>query len=210
MLEDKISHLEARLASDPDSLLFLPLAEAYRGDGRLQEAEGALRSGLRHHPEHHSARAAGRPFRHLTAEEGADLQAIAARIVPTDDTPGATEAGAVWFMDEVLGGVFAGSAAELRAGLVALNEDVAKRTGHPRFALLDEAQQDELLRLHEESDWFYLARLLTLGGLFALPTYGGNRDHVGWTLIGFEHRHVWSPPFGHYDAQHEREGGDHG
>ena len=157
-----------------------------------------------------AASAEGKPFRHLTAEEGADLEAIAARIVPTDDTPGATESGAVWFMDEVLGGVFAGSAAELRAGLVALNEDVAKRTGQTRFALLDEAQQDELLRLHDESGWFNLARLLTLGGLFALPSYGGNRDYVGWTLIGFEHRHVWSPPFGHYDAQHEREGGDHG
>ncbi len=157
-----------------------------------------------------AARAEGKPFRNLTVEEGADLQAIAARIVPTDDRPGATEAGAVWFMDEVLGGMFAAFAPDLRAGLSALNEDVAKRQGPPRFALLEAAAQDELLRMHEESDWFYLARLLTLGGLFALPSYGGNRDHVGWKLIGFEHRHVWSPPFGYYDALHEREGGDHG
>jgi tetratricopeptide (TPR) repeat protein len=54
----KILDLEARLASSPESPLFLPLAEAYRRDGRLREAEGALRSGLRHHPEHHSARTA--------------------------------------------------------------------------------------------------------------------------------------------------------
>lgn len=157
-----------------------------------------------------AARAAGGPFRNLTAEEAADLQAIAARIVPTDDRPGATEAGAVWFMDEVLGGMFMAFAADLRAGLAALNEDVAQRKGRPRFALLDEAAQDEVLHAHEDADWFHLAWLLTLGGLLALPSYGGNRDHVGWKLIGFEHRHVWSPPFGYYDAQHEGGGGDHG
>jgi gluconate 2-dehydrogenase gamma chain len=156
------------------------------------------------------ARAAGRTFRHLTAEEGADLEAMAARIVPTDDTPGATEAGAVWFMDEVLGGMFVALAPDVRRGLAAFNEDVARRTGKRRFSLLDEARQDELLRVHEGGDWFATVRFLTLAGLLAAPSYGGNRDLVGWKLIGFEHRHVWSPPFGHYDAQHEQGGGSHG
>jgi len=154
------------------------------------------------------ARAAGGTFRHLTAEEGADLEAIAARIVPTDDRPGATEAGAVWFMDEVLGGMFAAFAPDVRNGLAAFNEDVQKKTGKPRFAGLDEAAQDELLRAHEQGEWFATVRFLTMAGLLAAPSYGGNRDLVGWKLIGFEHRHVWSPPFGYYDAQHEQQGGD--
>jgi len=157
-----------------------------------------------------AARDEGGRFRHLTAGEGADLEAIAARIVPTDDTPGATEAGAVWFMDEVLGGMFALYAADLRAGLRELNEAVQQHTGKAHFAELDEAQQDELLRAREDGDWFGMVRFLTLAGLLALPSYGGNRDHVGWKLIGFEHRHVWSPPFGYYDAQHAQGGDDHG
>ena len=41
---------------------------------------------------------------------------------------------------------------------------------------------------------------LTQAGMFALPEYGGNRDHKGWELIGFEHQHVWQPPFGYYDG----------
>ncbi len=41
--------------------------------------------------------------------------------------------------------------------------------------------------------------------MFALPSYGGNRDKAGWHLIGFDDRHFWQPPFGYYD---EHEGRD--
>ena len=34
--------------------------------------------------------------------------------------------------------------------------------------------------------------------------YGGNRDKVGWKLIGFEDRFHWNAPFGHYDAESTR------
>ena len=43
---------------------------------------------------------------------------------------------------------------------------------------------------------------LALLGLVALPKYGGNRDKLGWQLLGFEDRHFWQPPFGHYDADY--------
>jgi hypothetical protein len=38
--------------------------------------------------------------------------------------------------------------------------------------------------------------------MFTLPTYGGNRDGVGWKLIGFEDRHTFQPPFGYYDRDY--------
>jgi hypothetical protein len=38
--------------------------------------------------------------------------------------------------------------------------------------------------------------------MFSLPSYGGNRDGVGWKLIGFEDSHVFYPPFGHYDRDY--------
>jgi len=38
--------------------------------------------------------------------------------------------------------------------------------------------------------------------MFALPQYGGNRDSVGWKLIGFEDLHVFHPPFGYYDRDY--------
>jgi hypothetical protein len=42
----------------------------------------------------------GSPFTTFTPREGADLEAFSARIVPTDDTAGAREAGSVYFADQ--------------------------------------------------------------------------------------------------------------
>ena len=39
----------------------------------------------------------------LSAAEAADVEAVAAQIIPTDDTPGAREAGVVYFIDRALG-----------------------------------------------------------------------------------------------------------
>ena len=47
--------------------------------------------------------------------------------------------------------------------------------------------------------FFDTTRLLTLLAMFSRPAYGGNRDGVGWKLIGFEDRHFFRPPFGYYD-----------
>jgi gluconate 2-dehydrogenase gamma chain len=142
-----------------------------------------------------AAHAAGEPLQVLGAEEAADLAAIAARILPSDELPGATEAGVVHFIDRALGGFMAPAAPALRKGLKALN-----RKAGARFASLGEARQVDLLKAEESSDFFGTVHFLTVAGAFALPSYGGNRDHAGWKLLGFEHRHAWAPPFGHYDA----------
>ena len=54
----------------------------------------------------------------------------------------------------------------------------------------------------DHTPFFDTTRLLTLLGMFSLPAYGGNRDGVGWKLIGFEDRHVFQPPFGYYDRDY--------
>ena len=49
-------------------------------------------------------------------------------------------------------------------------------------------------------------RFMTLCGFFGMSSYGGNRDNVGWELLGFDgHRGAWQPPFGHYDiGEHDK------
>ena len=42
-------------------------------------------------------------FSVLSEEEVQEFHAVAARIIPTDETPGATEAGVIYFIDNVLG-----------------------------------------------------------------------------------------------------------
>src|SRR5229473_6126458 len=52
---------------------------------------------------HQAAKAATPPkFEFFTPEEAAEIEAITARIIPTDDTPGAREAGVVYFIDRGL------------------------------------------------------------------------------------------------------------
>jgi hypothetical protein len=47
--------------------------------------------------------------------------------------------------------------------------------------------------------------------MFALPSWGGNRDLAGWALLGFDSRHAWQPPFGFYDeGRHGAGSGDAG
>ena len=138
------------------------------------------------------------PFRSLSLEEAADIEAIAACIIPTTDTPGATEAGVVHFFDNAFATEMQDSLEEVRAGLAGLNDAIGKYT---RFADLPAEARDTRLRDIEASAFFGFMREMTIFGFFAMSKYGGNRNHVGWKLIGFEgHNGAWDYPFGHYDA----------
>ena len=65
----------------------------------------------------------------LTPAQARDVEAIASQIVPSGDTPGAREAGAVYFIDHVNAGIFAQGAPEFLAGLAAFQQDFA--ASHP-------------------------------------------------------------------------------
>jgi len=143
-----------------------------------------------------TARDAAAAFELLTAAEGADFAAIASQIFPSDERPGANEAGVTYFIDSALRGFMSGAADDLRRGLRALN-----KKGGARFATLALDAQTALLKSEEGSPFFGTVRFMTIAGMFAMPAYGGNRDHAGWKLLGFEHQMAWTAPFGHYDAQ---------
>ena len=142
----------------------------------------------------------------LGVEEAEEFAAIAARILPSDETPGATEGGVIYFIDTVLGSSRSELLTGLREGLAALQATANINYGSARFSALSTEQQDALLRTVETSEFFATMRFLTLAGLFALPDYGGNREHLGWDLLGFDHRHAWQPPFGYYDADYAQRG----
>jgi len=142
----------------------------------------------------------------LNADEALEFSAIAARIIPTDETPGATEAGVIYFMDHVLGTSRTEALAPMREGLLALQAQAQSTYGIATFSSLQPDQQDALLTAIEDTAFFGTMRYMTIAGMFSLPEYGGNRNHAGWELIGFDHAHVWSPPFGFYDAEYMAKG----
>jgi gluconate 2-dehydrogenase gamma chain len=139
----------------------------------------------------------------LTATEAADIDAIAAQIIPTDDTPGAREAGVVYFVDRALATFLSQLAGDYRPQIAAFQAGCRERhPGAASFASLASEQQLEYLRAIDRTPFFATTHLLTLLGMFSLPAYGGNRGGVGWRLIGFEDRHSFRPPFGDYDRDY--------
>jgi gluconate 2-dehydrogenase gamma chain len=145
-------------------------------------------------------------FQVLTPDEARELEAIAARIIPTDDAPGAREAGVIHFLDRALATFAQDQVPVVRAGLADLGSRVTERRSDARFSDLPPEEQDELLRVIEQSRFFGSVRFATIVGTFANPSWGGNRDQVGWALLGHEMRPAFEPPFGAYDAEANRVG----
>ncbi|MEX0962733.1 MAG: gluconate 2-dehydrogenase subunit 3 family protein [Pseudohongiellaceae bacterium] len=145
-------------------------------------------------------------FSVLTQEEAQEFHAMAARIIPTDETPGATEAGVIYFMDNVLADDREAELEILRQGMRELQVAAALNFNASYFHQLESQQQDQLLREVESTPFFGTIRFLTIAGMFSLPEYGGNRDKVGYELIGFVDQHAWQPPFGFYDADYAERG----
>jgi gluconate 2-dehydrogenase gamma chain len=135
------------------------------------------------------------PLEHLTAAEADLLDAIAARLIPTDaNGPGATEARAVHYIDRALGGALASSRQAYTAGLAALDRYSRSSRGKP-FTELSATDQDSVLIDVEtgaatgfagsSAAFFALVLNHTQQGTFGDPYYGGNANFVGWDLIGY-------------------------
>lgn len=158
-------------------------------------ATGEARRAVRSH--------VARPAAYLTPLEAAVVEAVAAQIIPSGTTPGAREAGVVFFIDRALATFFAHTAERFRTQLSDFHK--ACRGRHPgvdSFAGLSHEQQLEWLSSVERTPFFDSMRRLTVLGMFTPPAYGGNRDGLGWQLLGFEDQHVFEPPFGDYDRDY--------
>jgi gluconate 2-dehydrogenase gamma chain len=88
-----------------------------------------------------------------------------------------------------------------RAAIKEIDDHCRKSFGGKAFAALTVEQQDQILGGLEKGDikldkvksksFFEMFLQNTIEGFFCDPLYGGNRDMIGWKLIGF--------PGAHYD-----------
>jgi len=144
-----------------------------------------------------AAAAASDQPRTFSASEWRAVEAIGARIIPTDDLPGAREAGCVNFIDKALVGEDAEAAPAYHAALAELDRICRGRFGGG-FADLPGDRQDLLLAQLETAeieDWrardaapdafFATVRMHTILGFVLDPRHGGNRDYAGWRVMGF-------------------------
>lgn len=193
---------------EPDRRAFLKAVGSGLGGAWLATYVPSIHGARLHAAE---AVSTAQAFETLSADEGRVLRAVAARFFPTDDTPGADEAGVVYFMDRSLGSFWSWMLEPVQGGLAAMQErTTAEYPGAGDFSELTTDQQDAVLDWlsREPGPAFNLLGVLSRCGMFGSPALGGNRNKVGWELVGFEDRHVWQPPFGYYDRGHHGQEGD--
>ena len=135
------------------------------------------------------------PLENLTAAESDILDAVVARLIPSDEHgPGATEARAAHYIDRALGGALASSRQPYTAGLAALDRYARSSRGAP-FIQLSPTDQDSVLIDVEtgaatgfegsSAAFFTMVLNHTHQGTFGDPYYGGNANFVGWDLLGY-------------------------
>ena len=131
----------------------------------------------------------------LTAAEADILEAICARLIPTDENgPGAAEARAAHYIDRALMGPLRASREAYAAGFAAIDVYAQASKGAP-FVKLSPRDQDAVLMdmennvatgfMSDAATFFNLVRTHTIQGTFCDPYYGGNANFVGWDLIGY-------------------------
>ena len=138
----------------------------------------------------------------LSPADATDIEAACAQIIPTDDTPGAREAKVVYFIDKALDTFARDRRTVMVDGARLLRTKAAAiKRGTRTFADLPDDLQVAVLQSMEKDKvpFFEELRGATIAGMLASPEHGGNFEKIGWTLIGFEDRFVWTAPFGWYD-----------
>jgi len=138
-------------------------------------------------------------YENLTAAESEVLEAIADRLIPSDELgPGAVEARAVHFIDRALGGALRDSRDAYRSGLEALDRHCRMTRGAP-FLQLSNADKDSVLFdlqtgsatgagagwVGSSAAFFNLVKGHVWQGTFGDPYYGGNANFIGWDLIRY-------------------------
>lgn len=70
-----------------------------------------------------------------------------------------------------------------RAGLAQIEAEATRRFGAP-FTALDPAQQAEVLQ--QAGSFLALLRRHVIEGMLSAPEYGGNRNRLGWQMVGYD------------------------
>jgi gluconate 2-dehydrogenase gamma chain len=140
-------------------------------------------------------------FQTLDPATALEIDAIVSQIVPSTDGPGAHEAGVIYFIDRALATFDASLREAYHAGMGRVQQKRKEMfSASASVAELSSEQQIQLIHAIEHTEFFELLRTHTMYGFLGNPSYGGNRNHIGWKLIGFDDRMAFQPPFGYYDG----------
>jgi gluconate 2-dehydrogenase gamma chain len=121
----------------------------------------------------------------LSDAQARTLTAICDQIIPADDYPSASQAGALVYIDRQLARHYRRHRNAYRDGLAQTDEMSRKRFGKDLPDLSSSQQLDIVTAIEKENATFFnLVRSHTFEGYYGGPRHGGNRDAVSWKMLG--------------------------
>jgi len=139
---------------------------------------------------------ASQRYRFFSKTEADLLIAICEQIIPRDDTPGATDAGVIHYIDRQICGPLVRHQQSYRVGLEAFRKTCIALYQTPFEKLAFERQTEALRRIEagnapkalwgDTSPQAFFGIVLdhTRQGFYGSPRHGGNRDYVGYRIMG--------------------------
>lgn len=139
------------------------------------------------------------PYRFFTATEAVLLIEICEQLIPRDASPGATDTGAIYYIDRQLAGFFARFQPTYRRGLAAFRQTCQQEHKLP-FEELSPAKKIIALQALERGQvpkalwsdptpqaFFNLVLAHTMQSFYGSPRHGGNRDHASYRMLGLDY-----------------------
>ena len=147
-------------------------------------------------------------WRFFTETEATLVDAIVEQIIPTDEWPGAKDAGVTNYIDIQLVGPLNRHQQEYRIGLAAIEASCTKLYQKNFEKLSWENQTDFLMKMEsgklsglqkEEGNtdkiwvegadraFFNLVRGNTMQGFYGSPRHGGNKNYVSYKMVGLDY-----------------------
>lgn len=138
-------------------------------------------------------------FRFFTSQEAKCIMAVCEQIIPTDEFPGATDAGVIHYIDRQLSGVFHYDQQTYREGVRSL-QSYSMANYHAAFELLSADNQIMILKAMEanqmsETEWkdgrpsefFNLVLAHSMQGFYGSPIHGGNKDYLSFEMLRIDY-----------------------
>ncbi|MDR1356120.1 MAG: gluconate 2-dehydrogenase subunit 3 family protein [Tannerellaceae bacterium] len=137
-----------------------------------------------------------RLYRTFSPEEADCLIALCEQVIPADDTPGATDAGVIFYIDNAVAHYFPKTISRYKSGVASLQAYCIGEHGSPFETLPTQVQTDIMKRMESgdlpASDGWegvspksFMSMLVehTMQGFYGPPRHGGNRHYASYRML---------------------------
>lgn len=138
-------------------------------------------------------------YRFFTPEEALCIITFCEQIIPKDESPGATDAGVIYYIDRQLSGVFHYDQETYRIGIKNLQAYCSKKYGKTFESVIFNEQTKILKALESNqlkdtewtqgkpSDFFNLILSHTMQGFYGSPIHGGNKNYMSFEMLRIDY-----------------------